>query len=429
MDAETLDLFVVGVNHKTADTSLREKLALSPAHVPDKLETLIGESAVHEVALLSTCNRTEVYTVFEDTAQSSDKLFSLIRRNFSAIESGDRSRFYFHKGRQAVHHLLGVTSGLDSMILGEPQIGGQVKDALRLAQQAQTIGVFLNRLFHLALHTAKTVRSETAITRGAVSVAYAAVELAEKVFKDLSGHSALLIGAGKTGRLAAKHLKGRNIKELYIANRTLKRAEALAAEMDAVAMPFEKIADRLHEVDIVIGSTGADDYVLQAEDVRRSMSRRNKRYLFFIDIAMPRDFDPAINSLNNVFLNNMEALRQVAEQNALKREQELPVAYDIVDEAVDEYQRWRGVQDVKPTIVALRKKLGAIRRGELDKFKHRVDDEEMQRMEELTHRLLNKILHFPMRELNSTKESNQQGPLTAEVLRNIFELKDRYHEE
>ena len=234
MEAAELDLFVIGVSHKTADTTLREKLALSPTKVQNKLEVLINEKDVHEVAMLSTCNRTEIYTLFEDSIQSKDRLYSLIRRNFKAVDEADMPRFYFHQGSKAVSHLLGVTSGLDSLILGEPQIGGQVKDAMRLAQQAQTTGAFLNRLFHLALHTAKSVRSETGITRGAVSVAYAAVELAEKVFKDLSRHSALLIGAGKTGRLAAKHLKGRNIKQLFIANRTYERAAELASRNGCV---------------------------------------------------------------------------------------------------------------------------------------------------------------------------------------------------
>jgi glutamyl-tRNA reductase len=353
---------------------------------------------IKEAMLISTCNRVEFLVVTENASGSAQEIKSFLAdfRN-TPLHEFEKS-LYVREDDDAVRHVFRVASSLDSMVLGEPQILGQIKTAHRLSTELETSGVILNRLLHKAFSVAKRVRTETGIADHAVSISYAAVELAKKIFDDLEGKGALLIGAGEMAVLALEHLVKNGVKRIFVANRTFERAVEVAERFKGTPILFKEIVDGLLDVDIVISSTGASSYILTHKDVKPLVRRRRNRPLFFIDIAVPRDIDPDINRANNVYVYDIDDLKGVIDKNIEKRETEATKGDRIVDEGVIQFGKWLEAQEVTPTIVALRNKAESIRKKELAKTlsgTKSISEKERADIDRLTISICNKILHDP----------------------------------
>ena len=417
-------LFLIGMSHKTAPIEMRERLQLLCSEGSEPLTELMRLDGVQEVLYLATCNRVEIVARAEDKGQAVDILKSFIYRQGNLSIAEMEKCLYIHRDLDAVRHLFRVTSSLDSMVMGEPQILGQMKEAYRMAVESGAAGVFLNRLSHHAFQAAKRVRTETGIAGNAVSVSYAAVELAKKIFGDLKGKAILLVGAGEMSELAARHLLRQGVGKILIANRTYARAEAMAAEFQGTPVAFDRFFEVLPEVDIVITSTGAPGYVLTAEMVTAALRRRRNRLLFLIDIAVPRDIEPAAGEIDNVYLYNIDNLQGVVDANKEGRRAEAMKAEAIIAEEVGAFERWFNALEVVPTIVALREKVEGIVKGELEKsasWLGRLSEEERNRVEILTASIMNKILHEPMTGLKEESREKDALPFVAAV-RRLFRL-------
>jgi glutamyl-tRNA reductase len=417
-------LFLIGMSHKTAPIEMRERLQLECGEGNQPLAELMRLNGIQEALYLSTCNRVEILARAEDDVQAVEVLKSFIYRQGNLSIAELEKCLYIHRDLEAVRHLFRVTSSLDSMVMGEPQILGQMKEAYRMAVESRATGVFLNRLSHQAFQAAKRVRTETGIAGNAVSVSYAAVELAKKIFGDLKGKAILLIGAGEMSELAARHLLRQGVGRIIIANRTYARAEAMAAEFQGTPVAFDRFCEVMPEVDIVIASTGAPGYILSAEMVAAALRRRRNRLLFLIDIAVPRDIDPAAGEIDNVYLYNIDHLQGVVDANKEGRRAEAMKAEAIVAEEVEAFEGWFNSLEVVPTIVALREKVEGIVKGELEKsasWLGKLDEEERKRVEILTASIMNKILHEPMTGLKEESREKDALPFVA-VVRRLFRL-------
>lgn len=419
-----LQLVLLGLNHQTASVALRECVAFMPEEQQAVLAFLAADPAVAEVVLLSTCNRVELLMALrqrEQGIEAARRCFAV----FKQIAPQDLEQaLYIHEGDQAVRHLFRVTASLDSMMVGEPQISGQVKTAYSLAVRCRTTGVLLNRLLHKAFLVAKRIRNETGIGDHAVSISYAAVELARKIFGTLDNKAALLIGAGEMAELAVLHLVRNGCGCVHVANRTFERAHELAQRFRGHATPWENLFETLEEVDIVISSTGAPGYILTADRVRSIMVRRRQRPLFLIDIAVPRDIDPQINRLNNVYVYDIDDLQGVINENIEDRRREALKAEALVEEAVDRYRNWRNHLKVVPTIVALRRKMETIANAELQKTAHalkHLNEDDYQAVERMLEAVIKKCLHDPTLYL---KRCSNHGDTSRhlDVARKLFNL-------
>jgi glutamyl-tRNA reductase len=416
-------LFLIGMSHKTAPLEMRERLQLLCGEGNQPLAELMRLTGILEALYLATCNRVEILARAEDDGQAVAVLKSFIYRQGNLSIAEMEKCLYIYRDLEAVRHLFRVTSSLDSMVMGEPQILGQMKEAYRMAVESRATGVLLNRLSHHAFQVAKRVRTETGIAGNAVSVSYAAVELAKKIFGDLKGKAILLIGAGEMSELAARHLLRQGVGSILIANRTYARAEAMAAEFQGTPVAFDRFPEVLPEVDIVIASTGAPGYIMNAEMVAAALRRRN-RLLFLIDIAVPRDIDPAAGEIDNVYLYNIDHLQDVVDANREGRRAEAMKAEEIVAEEVEAFERWFNTLEVVPTIVALREKVEGIVKGELEKsasWLRKLEEEERNRVEILTASIVNKILHDPMTGLKEESREKDALPFVAAV-RRLFKL-------
>ncbi len=398
------DIVLIGLNHNTAPVELRECIAFSEGDARAALAHLADIPVLDEVMLLSTCNRVEVLLVSKkpDDAIQETKRF-LSRFNDLPLERFDASLYVF-RGDEAVGHVFRVASSLDSMVLGEPQILGQIKSAYQTATLAKTSGVLLNRLLHRTFFVAKRVRSETGIGGNAVSISYAAIELGRKIFDSLKDKKVLLVGAGEMAELAVEHLIRHKAGDIYVANRTFERGVNLAKKFNGRPIRFEEILDTLRHVDIIISSTGSADFIIRKKQVKVVMKQRRNSPLFFIDIAVPRDIDPDINRLNNAYVYDIDDLKGVIEENLEDRRKEAAKAERIIDEAVIRFREWYENLNVIPTIVALRGKMETIAGAELEKtmqaLRHlpETDRVAMARMMQAT---LNKIMHNPTQLLKS----------------------------
>ncbi|MDL1975154.1 MAG: glutamyl-tRNA reductase [Deltaproteobacteria bacterium] len=393
-----MHILLIGLNHKSAPVEIRECLAFSPEDVGQVLPNVTGMPDIKEAMLISTCNRVEFLVVTENASGSAREIKSFLAdfRN-TPLHEFEKS-LYVREDDDAVRHVFRVASSLDSMVLGEPQILGQIKTAHRLSTELETSGVILNRLLHKAFSVAKRVRTETGIADHAVSISYAAVELAKKIFDDLEGKGVLLIGAGEMAVLALEHLVKNGVKRIFVANRTFERAVEVAERFKGTPILFKEIGDGLLDVDIVISSTGASSYILTYKDVKPLVRRRRNRPLFFIDIAVPRDIDPDINRANNVYVYDIDDLKGVIDKNIEKRETEATKGDRIVDEGVIQFGKWLEAQEVTPTIVALRNKAESIRKKELAKTlsgTKSISEKERADIDRLTISICNKILHDP----------------------------------
>jgi glutamyl-tRNA reductase len=420
-----MHLAVFGVNHKTAPVELREKVSLDGDGCGALSRRLLDGAGVLEVVPLSTCNRTEVYMVVPRPENGYAAVLAALA-GYSGVDGQDLEECsYFHEGESAVRHLYKVAASLDSMVVGEAQIMGQIKAAYHLAHKQESTSVLLNRLFRHALEVGKRVRTETAIGENPVSVSSVAVEMARRVFDELEGKTVLLLGAGKMGELTATHLLSHGINSIFVGNRTYSRAEEMAAKWGGAAIPFDELTDYLPLADIVISSTGAPHYVLRKGEVERAMRQRHNRPIFFIDIAVPRDIDPGVNDVYNAFLYDIDDLREAAEANAGARQKEARKAEKIIAEEVESFSHWLGTLDVVPTITALREMAEEVKKAELAKalarFDGQLSDRDRNRIEAMAAAIVNKLLHDPTVELK--KASNERGGyLYVESMRRLFGL-------
>ncbi|MCW7754600.1 glutamyl-tRNA reductase [Desulfobotulus sp. H1] len=393
-------IVLFGMNHKTAALEVREKLSLNADEVASVLLNLKMAGTISELLILSTCNRVEFLLVTPDTDEARKEVLAELALRKGVAPEFFASCFYLFEGLEAVRHLFRVSASLDSMVLGEPQILGQVKQAYQRSTAAGASGPILNRLMHRAFQVAKRIRTETGIGDHAVSISYAAIELARKIFGSLEGRKAMLLGAGEMAELAVEHLLRHRISEVIVANRTFDRGFALAQRFGGKAIRFDDVQATLGDVDIVISSTGASDYVIRKADIRPLMRKRQNRSLFFIDIAVPRDVDPAINSLDNAYVYDIDDLQGVVDDNLHERQQEASRAEGIIEEAVLRFAEWVEGLALVPTIKALREKVGTILEDELRRTlgDAGLPSEAMDRMVES---MVTKILHDPISLLKS----------------------------
>jgi glutamyl-tRNA reductase len=422
-------LFVCGMNHVTAPVEVREQLALESDKVREILVELSGLGVVDELMILSTCNRVEVYGVAAVPGEAREAAFRRLAAQ-RGLKLGDVEPLLYTKTEDdAIRHAFRVAAALDSMLLGEPQILGQVKDAFALAQSSGTVGSLLHSLMSHAFSVAKKVRTETEIGRHAVSVSYAAVELGRKIFGGLGDKAVLLVGAGEMAELAARHLVEEGALPIYVTNRTLSRAEGLARALGGTAVPFDELYAIMASVDIVIASTAATAPIIRAADVQHALHARRARPLFFIDIGVPRNVEPAVNDLDNAFRYDIDDLRSVVESNLRERQREAQRAEALVAREVERFAARLGDLEVVPTIVSLRDKLEAIRRAELDKALARLssaDDETRRVMEALSQSIVNKVLHAPMVKLRDSSRAGH-GPRWVELISELFGLRAAGH--
>jgi len=414
----------IGMNHESAPIELRECLAKDPAHADKALALMREISCIKEGMFLSTCNRVEALFTTEQTAEAKSSVVDLLSELGGTPFEDLSSSLFTHEGQDAVRHIFRVASSLDSMVIGEPQILGQMKDAYASATKEKTTGVILNRLLHRAFHTAKRVRTETGISEAAVSVSYAAVELAKKIFNDFKWKKVLLIGAGEMAELAARHLLTHGVSAITVANRTFHKAVEVAQGFKGVPVSFEEIGAQLLEADIVISSTAAPGYVITHEQVKGSMKKRRNRPLFFIDIAVPRDVEPEVNDLENAYVYDIDDLKGIIQVNISEREEEAVKAERIVEEEVIKFEHWLKTLEVVPTIVSLKDKAETIRQAELKKSLSSLGElspSQIKSLETLTLSITEKILNDPIVFLKQ-KADRPLGKTYLDTARRLFRL-------
>lgn len=422
-----MSIVLVGVNHKTAPVEVRELLAFSEEACAEGLRALVDGEVVREGLIVSTCNRVEVLTATtsEQITQSRARINSFLSQSRSLPHDLFREHLYSHIDDQAVRHIFRVASSLDSMIVGEPQVLGQVRQAYSVALEAGTTGRVLNRLIHQAFRVAKRVRSETGIAANAVSISYMAVELGKKIFGSLKGRSVLLIGAGEMAELSARHLINAGVSRVLIANRTEESSQRLAKEFGGEVVNFERLADYLPEADIVVCSTSAGEYVVTANMAREALNRRRNRPAFFIDISVPRNLDPAIGDLPNAFVFDIDDLESVISSNIREREREAKRAELIVDSEVMQFQQSLRVMEIGPSIGALRQKLQDIARSEMIRQRNRLGHltlEQESAVEALLLSTVNKISHPLIDRMRHSFDASDNDSIQA--WRDVFDLED-----
>jgi len=419
-----MELIVIGLNHKTAPIEIREKLAFPEDGIEKALSQVKSLPSLKEDMILSTCNRVEIYAAAQETEKAILDLKGFLSQYHGLSLKEFEKNLYLLIGEVAVRHIFRVASSLDSMVVGEPQILGQIKSAYNIAAEVKTSGLILHRLLHRAFHVAKRVRTETKIGNSAVSVSFVAVELAKKIFGTLEKRTVLLVGAGEMCELAARHLVSGGIEKVLVTNRTYERAVALAQEFRGEPIPFEEIHRGLRMVDIVISATNSPQYLLYHEEVAKVIKDRKQKPIFFIDIADPRDIEPKVGDIENVYLYNIDDLQKVANDNIQDREKEAQKAEAIVQDEVVKFVNWYQSLEVTPTIVALRKKFEEIRNKELAKtlsIHPNFSDKERQSLEALTSSIINKILHDPLALLKQ-KNEEAMADLYIDALRTLFGL-------
>jgi glutamyl-tRNA reductase len=414
----------VGASHRTTPVELRERLDFSSRGLDNAVRVLAERPSAREAVVVSTCNRAELYLACEDPATAADEAVRFISEFHQVAPERVRPHLYSHLDLDAARHLFRVSSGLDSMIVGEPQILGQIKEAYGVATKIQTAGPLLNKLFHWAFGVGKRVRSETALAEGAVSVSFAAVSLARKIFGNLSGRRVLVIGAGEMGKLTATHLKAQGVAAVVITSRTLTHAEQLAQEIGGTVVPWERLQHSLLDSDIVITSTGSPVPILSKAQVKAAVPASRTRPLFIIDIAVPRDVDPTAAEMEQVFLYNIDDLQAIVRENMQKRGAEITHAEQIVEEEVQRFALWVRSREAVPTIVALRQRFESIRRAELERLDFKLASlppEARQRLDEVTHLIVEKLLLHPTEQLKAADDVQVMAQY-ADALTRLFGL-------
>jgi glutamyl-tRNA reductase len=413
-----MELVLVGLNHETAPLPVREKVAYSKDEAVTALQEL--KPWVPQALLLSTCNRTELYALIADPADLQRVKETLFFRKFQGNGSG--SYLYECSNADVVRHLFRVACGLDSMVLGEQEILSQVKHAYEISRQAETLGTVFHRLASQAMHVGKRARTETQIGFGPVSVAFAAVELAEKVFQKLEGRGVLLVGAGEHAALCAQHLLARKAEPLLIANRTMERADALARDLGGETIAWEDLGNALNRADIVIATTGAPHAVIRTDMVREAMKKREGKPLFLVDLAVPRDVDPEVDRIQSVFRFDLDALKGVVDTSVTRRRKEVPAVEHLVTDEVEGFMRWWDSLAAGPVIRDLHQAFESIRMHELEKNARRFKDEDREQLEVFSRNLIRKLLMSASMELKEQKDGDPAAMERLAAMRRIFRL-------
>jgi glutamyl-tRNA reductase len=419
-----MHLLLVGVSHRTAPVELREQLDFSARGVDRALTALAGAPAHQEATIVSTCNRVEIYVRCDDT-EGARAAVELFLSDFHGIPVEQLApHLYAKTGHDAVTHLFRVASGLDSLVMGEPQVLGQVKDAFSAASRMGCTGPLLNKLFPSAFAAGKRVRSETALAEGAVSVSYAAVALARKIFGSLKGRTVLVLGAGEMGKLTAVHMQSQGIGRLIITSRTAAHAASLAESIGGVAMPWESLGTALAEADILITATGASTPIVSRALIAQTMKARRQRPLFIIDIAVPRDVEAGAGELEEVFLYNIDDLQAVVQENISKRGTEASEAEKIVSQEVNRFFGWLNSRGAVPTVVALRQRFESVRQSELRRLEPKLatlPPEARARIDEITRLIVEKLLINPTEQLKSISDADTVAAY-SDALNRLFSL-------
>ncbi len=416
-----MNLLAVSINHRTAPVELREALYVGSAEVVNLINDAKGK-LFSEGLILSTCNRTEIYGIPVNKNLSYFDIQNFITEKKSSHKINPE-HFQSFLSREAVKHLFRVISGIDSLLIGDNQIFKQVKDSFQISEEMQFAGFLMKRLFDSATIVGKRAITETEISEGAVTVSYAAVQLIEKIFSTLNKKSALVIGAGETGETAAKHLKDRGIGAITITNRTIEKAENLALKLNAKIIPFSNLKDQLSEFDIVLSATSAPGLIITKDDIQKAMKKRNFNPLVLMDIAVPRDIDPESKKIDYVFYHDIDSLNIIVEQNLAKRKAEIPKVEKIIEEELNNFFGWYNSLQAAPTIKSLRDYFESIRFEEVEKNKNKFSSGDLEKLDIITKRIINKILHHPTTELRKSAESGEETAESATrlgILRELF---------
>jgi len=417
-------IITTGLSHKTAPLEIREEFSIKDEAYKEVLSDLNSRESVLESLVLSTCNRTELYVVTNDYEKCINEINDSLLNYHNLEEKIINNHFYSYTNEQAVKHLLRVTASLDSMVVGEPQILGQVKNSYNLSFKNGSTGIILNRLFQYAFFVAKKVRSKTSIGSLSVSISYLAVELSKRIFEDLSDRTILLVGTGEMAELAAKNLINSGIKNLLIASRTYENAAVLSKELNGTAIKLEEIYYRLKDVDIVITATGSNNYIFKSEHVNQALKLRKNEPMFFIDIAVPRDVDPKVNNIPSVYLYDIDDMQGVLDNNISSRKESAREAESIVDKHGDKFINWLEGLKVLPTIVKLRERMESIKRSELERIFGKLDtldDTQKESISNFVDRLIGKMLHEPITNLKR-ESSSSLGAIYSDTIQKLYNL-------
>lgn len=417
-----MHLVTYGINHNTAPVHIRELFAFDASMLPAALSNLHEDDSILEVVILSTCNRTEIYCCID--GESDNHILAWLHDYHQQEEGAVTPYLYHYQQADAIRHLMRVACGLDSMVLGEPQILGQLKDAYSQSLNANTLGKSLGRLFQHAFAVAKQVRTDTAIGNSPVSVAFAAVSLAKQIFSELADSTALLIGAGETIELVARHLYDNGIKRIIIANRTIERAHNLATQVDGYAISLSELPAHLAEADIVVSSTASQLPILGKGAVERALKVRKRKPIFMVDIAVPRDIEAEVGLLDDIYLYCVDDLKEIIEENLQSRRDAALQAEEIIDTQVDHFQAWLRTQDAVPVIRAIRDNAEEISKHSLERAIKQLEQgmPAEQAMTELARTLTNRLLHEPSRQLRHSGFDEEGQLLNA--ARRLFNIKD-----
>lgn len=416
-----MNLIGTSINHHTATIEQREALHLSKNEMTEFIG-ILRNNLFSDGFVISTCNRTEIFGLPVDNHLDISKIQDALL-SFKHVDGLSNKNFLNFFSCGAVKHLFSVTSGIDSLILGDSQIHGQMKDAFQLSVDMNFAGTIMRRIFDTATRVGKRSITETEIGEGAVSVSYAAIQVVEKIFANLQNRSAIVIGAGETGELAALHLKDKGIGNLAISNRTLSRAEELARKVYGEIVPFENIHELLHNFDIVISATSAPGVILNYDEVKTIVKKRRGNPVCLMDLALPRDIDPAVAKLDGVFYNDIDTLGKIIDMNIRKREKEIPAVEAIILEEMQNLFSWYNTLEVIPTIKKIRDFFEEIRQEEIDKIKHKVHEEDIKKLDDMTKRLVGRLLHNPTIRLRQIAESGlnyQEVANYTSVISNLF---------
>jgi glutamyl-tRNA reductase len=420
-----MGIVVVGLSHKSAPIEVREKLYFPEETIPAALGKLMSYEGIRESLIISTCNRVEIYASVQDSAQGVDRIKQFISDYHGISRDALEGSLYVYPDAQGVRHTFRVASSLDSLVLGEAQILGQLKDAFDIALKAKTTSTILNKLIKKSISVAKRVRTETRLAEGAVSISSAAVELAKKIFGDLTGKTVMLLGAGEMAELAAQHLLSNGVKNIMVANRTFERAEELAKEFKGDAIRFEHFPDALVMVDILICATGAQNYVVKRDMVAKVIKDRRHKPIFMIDISNPRNIEPEVDKIDNVYLYDIDDLQSKVDVNTGGRAKEAETAEELVVQEVETYLQWERGLDAVPTIVDLREKVEDFRRHEVEKTLASlsgITEDQKRAVDIMSQAIVNKLLHAPLVVLKQAAAAPGAEDNTIAVARRLFNL-------
>lgn len=415
-----MNLLSISINHRTAPVELREKLHLNEEEVRKFILQQKGK-LLSEGLVISTCNRTEVYGIPVDKNITTKELQDSVI-TYKSDFNANLENFENFISRESIRHLFKVATGIDSMLIGDNQIYKQVKDSFLIADELQFSGFFMRRVMDAATRVGKRAITETSISEGAVTVSYAAVQLIEKIFATLNKKSALIIGTGETGEIAAKHLRDRGIGRLALTNRTFEKAEKLANELNTAVFPFDSFKEHIHKFDIIVSATSSEGLIISKADIENAMKKRNYASMVLMDIAIPRDIDPKSKNIEYVFYHDIDSLNIIVEQNLAKRKEEIPKVEQIIDEELNNFFDWYNSLEAAPTIKTIRDHFEAIRAEEVEKNVNKFSEDDREKLDIITKRIINKILHQPTVELKKTSESDSRTEDTAQKISIIREL-------